>query len=91
MSPHGGAAQVIADATKASGVIVDVAPVDFLALLKRVDRPLVVVARGGVFAKHYRYLTSYKGLAFTTKSTEALALPSQTEVVGAKKMWMPSL
>ncbi len=88
---HAAIAHAIANASKASGVIVEVAPGDFLAVLKRVERPLVVVAQGGVFSKHYRYLTSYKGLAFYTKSNEALVLPSQAELVAAEKIWIPDM
>lgn len=47
MCAAGAAAAVIAQATKASGVIVRVEPSDFEAILTRQDNPLVVVARGG--------------------------------------------
>lgn len=91
-SAHVAAAHhAIANASKASGVIVQLAAGDFMAVLKRADRPLVVVARAGVFSKHFRYLTSYKGLAFYTKSQEALVLPSQVEVVAAEKIWIPDM
>jgi hypothetical protein len=84
-------AHAIANASKASGVIVQLEPGYFLAILKRAERPVVVVARGGVFSKHYRYLTSYKGLAFYTKSDDALALPGNIEVVEARKIWIPDM
>ena len=89
----GGAAATaaIANAIKASGVVVRVAPVDFLALLKRADAPLVVVGQGGVFRKHFRYLTSYKGLAFFTRSPDALALPPRVEVIAAQAISIPEL
>ncbi len=81
----------IANAIKASGVLVRVTPADFLTILKRIDDPLVVVGKGGVFRKHYRYLTSYRGLAFHTQSAEALVLPSRVEVVGAKQISIPEM
>jgi hypothetical protein len=85
------AAAAIANAIKASGVVVRVEPVDFLALLERADAPLVVVGQGGVFRKHFRYLTSYKGLAFFTRSPSALVLPRRAELVAARAISIPEL
>ena len=87
----GAAAQaaIVARATKASGVIVRVEPVDFLAILGRSDAPLVVVAQGGIFRKHHQYLTTYKGIAFFTKSVNAFELPRRAEVGVAEKIWIP--
>jgi hypothetical protein len=86
----GGAAMAaIAQATKASGVIVSVEPDDFLALLGRQPGALVVQATGGFFTTHYQYLTSYKGLAFFTKAPAPLDLPSGIELVQAKSIWVP--
>ena len=75
-------------AIRASGVLVKVEPAVFLSLVSRADEPVVVVAQGGVFRKHYQYLTSYKGLAFHTISPTALVLP-RAEVVAAKSIRMP--
>jgi hypothetical protein len=89
---HGAAAYAaIASAIKASGVLVRVDAGDFLAVLKRVDEPLVVVSYGGVFRKQHKYLTSYKGLAFFTKSPSALLLPSRIEVIAAKSISIPDM
>ena len=82
-------AAIVARATKASGVIVRVSPADFLAVLARTPSPLVVVAEGGVFKTHHQYLTSYKGLAFFTKSDQAFILPRGVETVVAEKIWIP--
>ena len=79
----------IAQATKASGVIVRVEPGDFLGIVGRLDAPLVVHATGGFFKARYQYLASYKGLAFFTKSDTALELPEDTELVKAEKIWIP--
>jgi hypothetical protein len=83
------AAAAIAQATKASGVIVRVEPNDFLSILDRHSEPLVVRATGGFFTMQYLYLTSYRGLAFFTKSATPLAIPQQCEVIEAKKIWIP--
>jgi len=82
-------AAAIAQAIKASGVIVRVEPAEFLKILVRQDEPLIVQARGGFFRSSWRYLTSYKGLAFFTKSAEQLLLPSRAQVVEAASIWIP--
>ena len=84
-------AAAIANAIKASGVVVRVDAGDFLAVLKRVDQPLVVVSYGGVFKKQHKYLTSYKGLAFFTRSPSALVLPSRVEIIRAKSISIPDV
>jgi hypothetical protein len=84
-----GAAAAIANATKASGVIVRVTPENFLAILRRIESPLVVHASGGVFSTKYHYLTSYKGLAFYTKSPAPIELPRGIELVQAESIWVP--
>ena len=64
----------IANAVKASGVIIRVEPDSFMKILDKTKDPLVVTARGGFIKASYRYLTSYKGLAFYTKSSTPLSL-----------------
>ena len=83
------AAAAIAQATKASGVIVRVEPGEFVRILGRQDAPLVVHAQGGFLSTNHQYLTSYKGLAFFTKSPEMLDLPARAELVQAGKIWIP--
>ena len=83
------AAAAIANAIKASGVVVRVSPADFHAILRKVERPLVVYAEGGLFSTNYQYLVSYKGLAFFTKSSEPILLPTEVETIVARKIWTP--
>ena len=85
----GAAAAAIAQAIRASGVLVRVEPRDFSAILERQERPLVVHATGGFFGTNYQYLVSYKGLAFFTKSDTPIDLPGDVELVQAKKIWIP--
>ena len=85
----GAAAAAIAQAVKASGVVLRVRPEEFLKILGRNKDPLVAIAEGGFFSKKYSYLTSYKGLAFFTKSSEALMLPTGTEIVVCDRIWIP--
>ena len=84
------AAQVTAQAIKASGAIVRVEPVDFLRILARSADPLVVTAPGGFLSGGHEYLFSYKGLVFFTNSPEPLALPEGTEVIAAQRIWIPA-
>jgi hypothetical protein len=83
------AAAAIAQAIKASGVIVKVNPENFQLMLQHVQDPLIVYAEGGVFRTSYEYLMSYKGIAFYTKSSDPLPLPSSAETVLAKRIWIP--
>ena len=83
------AAAAIANAIKASGVLVRVPPEDFLRLVERGRDGVVVTARSGFFNRSYDYLTSYKGLAFYTRSAEPLALGGELEIVTAKRIWIP--
>jgi len=89
MAAGGAAAAAIVQAIKASGVVVQVAPPEFLKLVGRVPEPLIVTATGGVFSKNYQYLMSYKGLAFFTKSSEPLRLPANAEIAAAGSIWVP--
>ena len=83
------AAAQIANAIKASGAIVSVESRDFEAILKKAETPLVVHAQGGVFSTKHRYLTSYKGLIFYTRTQTPLLLGSNVELVNANKIHIP--
>ena len=82
-------AQMIAEATKASGTIVKVEPEAFAQLLTKTENPLVVYSEGGIISTNHQYLTSYKGLAFFTKADEPISLPKGAEVIVAEKIWIP--
>ncbi len=81
----------IANAIKATGVVVRLEPGEWLSVLKRNENALVVIAHGGILKKHFKYLTSYRGLAFFTKSDQALVLPGRAEVVTAKSISLPDM
>ena len=83
-------AAAIAKAIKASGAIVRLEPDDFLTILSKSAKPLVVIAVGGFIKKEYQYLTAYKGLIFFTKLQTSLILPGDAEVIAAKNIWIPS-
>lgn len=83
-------AAAIANAIKASGVLVQVEPDQFEKILRLTAKPLVIQAEHGLFTTTYVYLSSYKGFAFYTKSRIALQLPLDVELVHSKKIWVPS-
>ena len=91
MSAAGAAAvaAAIAQAIRASGVLVRVSPEDFQKILRKGEQALVIYATGGLFKSNHQYLTSYKGLAFFTKSAAEIILPLGTETIVAKKIWIP--
>lgn len=80
----------IANAIKATGAIIHVEPNEFQNLLQRKDESLVVFAAAGMFRKN-QYLTAYKGLVFYTKAAIPLVLSADTELIQAKKIWIPSM
>ena len=79
----------IANAIKASGVVLRVDPENFLRIVAKTEKPLVVCATGGFVSTNYQYLTSYKGFAFFTKTKTALSLSPKVETVIAEKIWIP--
>jgi hypothetical protein len=83
------AAAVIAQAIKASGILIKVEPEAFSTIISRTESPLIVMAEGGLFNKNFQYLTSYKGLAFYTKTTQQIQFPNRTELIYAQKIWIP--
>ena len=90
MAAAGGAVvAAIANAKRASGVVVSVTPENFSTILARAENPLVVHATGGVFSTNYQYMTSYRGFAFYTKSRQPVQLPAGTELVRAESIWIP--
>ena len=84
-----GVVAAMINAVKAFGVVVRISPPEFLALLERSEAPLVVVGKGGTFRKHHRYLSTYKGLAFFTRSPMPLSLPAHAEIVAVQSLSIP--
>ena len=85
----GGAAAAIAQAIKASGVLVRLEPDEFLKVVYRIEAPLVVFTETSFFGTTFQYLVGYKGLAFFAKSKEPLDLGGTAEFVTARKIWIP--
>jgi hypothetical protein len=83
------AAAAIANAIKASGVLVKVKSDEFTKIITRLKEPLIVIAGPAFLSSSYKYLTSYKGLAFYTKSDQPLHLPGDAEIINSKKIHIP--
>lgn len=79
----------LVQAVRASGVIVQLEPKEFQKILALTEKALVVVVYGGFLSSSYKYLLTYKGFAFYTKSRTQLSLPGDAQTVTAKKMWVP--
>ena len=83
------AAQMIANAIKASGTVVQIEPAEFARVLSKIETPLVIYAEGGILQTNHQYLVSYKGFAFYAKAYEPIELPQAAEVIVAEKIWIP--
>jgi hypothetical protein len=83
------AAAAIARAIKASGAIVELEPEEFQRVLYNARELVIVMSPPRRFHKTYDYITSYRGLAFATRAPSPLHLPSGSELIAAKKIWLP--
>ena len=81
----------VLNAVKACGGVVTVGPVEFLAIVGRTEDPFVLWCEGGWINKHFKYLTSYRGLTFYCKSPTPLEMPFEAEMVAANKISVPDL
>jgi len=85
------ATAAIANAVKACGTIVHVEPDEFVKILSFQKNPLIVQASGGFLTKSFKYLTSYKGLAFFCKSRTELPLPGESQRIRANRISIPDM
>ncbi|MGA2666414.1 MAG: hypothetical protein ABSF83_15870 [Nitrososphaerales archaeon] len=69
------------------GPKITVTPVEFLKVVARMDKPVIVVSRpaGLGFSRTWQYLTSYKGFLFHTISKSELYFES-CELYETRKM-----
>ncbi|MDN5200820.1 hypothetical protein QQ008_05595 [Fulvivirgaceae bacterium BMA10] len=91
MNGAGTAAHVAAiqNAIKASGAIIKIEVNEFVSLLSKMDPGLVIESQGGLFSASFKYLTSYKGFVFYTKSGDRLSISGKHEMIRAKRIWVP--
>lgn len=74
-----------------SGIFVKVDAVTFLTILANIEAPLIVVSHERIlFSAIHKYLTTYRGLIFCTESNEPLILPQGSDMIEAKRIWMPN-
>ena len=85
-----GTAIAAAEALKAIGSIIIVEPNQFISILEKNEKPITVHSPSGFMTKH-KYITSYKGLVFFTKSSTELIIPSFVEIIEAKKILIPQM
>ncbi len=85
----GGYAKAIANAVKASGAIVKLKEDDFIKVISRTEKPVIVVSRGGFLKKDYDYLVAYKGFVFFARTKQELNLPGHAEIISAQQIWIP--
>ena len=78
------------NASKAMGSIVTVEPEQFLDIIAKTENPLIVHSPSGLLTKN-KYITSYKGLVFFTKTKDELLIPASAEIVNAKKISIPEM
>jgi hypothetical protein len=71
------------------GVLVHVAPEDFLLIVNHQDSPVVVECATGRFRKRFTYLTSFQGLAFCAKSPNKLEIRKDALLIAAEKAVLP--
>lgn len=81
----------MANAVKAIGSIIKLDPEEFQRVLVLADNPLVVIASGGVFSKWHKYVFSFKGLTFYSKSNTELILPGGAQIIKARKISIPDI
>ncbi|MFP4460443.1 MAG: hypothetical protein ACLFSQ_12755 [Candidatus Zixiibacteriota bacterium] len=81
--------QYMANATKASGAIVMVEPEEFIKIIGKIDKPIVIVAPPGFLSKKSKYLAHYKGFTFYTKSADDINISGTAEMIKAEKIWVP--
>jgi hypothetical protein len=74
---------------KQAELVLRVDPENFLRIVAKAEKPLVICATGGFVSTNYRYLTSYKGFAFFTKTKTPLDLSPKIETILAEKIWIP--
>ena len=86
----GFAAMQAMNASKAMGSIVTVEPAEFLDILGKTEKPLVVHSPSGFMTKN-KYITSYKGLVFFTKTKDEILIPAAVEIINAKKISIPEM
>lgn len=68
--------------------LVRVSPENFLTVLSKDEKPLVLFAEKRFFVTFYQYLTNYRGFIFYAKSKSPLQLIGNVELIKVKSIWV---
>jgi hypothetical protein len=74
---------MVVDSTN-SGVVITLETKEFERLLNQADKPLVVHQEPRWYSPQHRYLFSFRGMTFFTRSKSALRISKYADVVTAK-------
>ena len=77
------------EAQKTIGPMVFLTPSDFRELLAKMDQPLVISSKQGVFRTRYHYLLNYRGFFFHCRDKNQMTLPTHCHEIKANKIWIP--
>lgn len=70
------------------GTLIRVDPQTFLSIIEYNTEPLILVATSSILRRK-QYLTTYKGVAFVTKSSQPLDLPAHAEIIPVRRLVIP--
>jgi len=76
------------DTLRAMGMIVLVEPTEFVAIVAKMDRPMVILAEGAL-SMTFRYVTVYKEMIFFSKGDSPVTFVNEVELIRARKIWLP--
>ena len=76
------------DTVRALGMIVLVEPAELVAVVAKMDKPMVILAEGAL-SMTFRYVTVYKDMIFFSKSDAPVTFTNDVELIRAKKIWLP--
>lgn len=70
-------------------IIVTVENDEFMRLVKQANDPMIIHQIPGWFSGQNRYLLTYRGVTFYTRSKEELSISKNAEVITAKYFYVP--
>lgn len=76
------------DTLRATGMIVLVEPQEFVAVVAKMNKPMVILAEGAL-SMTFRYVTVYKDMIFFSKSEAPVSFANEVELIRARKIWLP--
>ena len=71
------------------GIVISVETDEFMRLMKQAGNALIIHQQPSWWQTYNRYLMSYRGMAFYTRSKEELSISKYAEVIAAKNFYVP--